>query len=145
MAFNQGYYQQPMAGNYPMPQRAYNPNPFPAQPAQPMYPQQDMTLSGRMVTSREEALAVPVDFNAGMTFLPDMSHGRIYVKVFNQNSGGADVLEFILPNQQEKPQPAFVSVEVFDQLLQRVTGLEERFDQLPAQTRKKASVMNDAD
>lgn len=144
MAFNQGY-QQPMAGNYPAPQRAYNPNPFPAQPAQPMYQPQNMTLSGRMVTSREEALAVPVDFYTGITFLPDMSHGRIYAKVLNQNTGGADVLEFVLPGQpQEQAQPAFVSVEVFEQLMQRVQGLEMRMEQMNP-PKRKASVNNDAD
>lgn len=69
---------------------------------QPQQMQQSGGLSGRMVTSREEALATPVDFLAGMTFLPDMSHGRIYVKIFDRNTGGANTVEFIPAPQPEK-------------------------------------------
>ena len=32
------------------------------------------SLSGRMVTSKEEALGVPADFTNGCTFMPDLSH-----------------------------------------------------------------------
>lgn len=74
----------------------------PYQPQQTGLQQSGGGISGRMVTSREEALATPVDFLAGITFLPDMSHGRIYVKIFDRNTGGANVLEFVPAPQPEK-------------------------------------------
>ena len=105
---------------------AYAQNPYqPMQMMQSGYPYQQpqqqpaLTLSGRMVTSREEALATPVDFMAGMTFLPDMSHGRIYVKIFNRSTGGADVVEFA-PAQPEAPRP-----DPTEELAARVKKLED--------------------
>jgi hypothetical protein len=90
------------------------------QPQQPQQMQQGAGLSGRMVTSREEALATPVDFLAGMTFLPDMSHGRIYVKIFDRNTGGANTVEFIPAPQVEKAEE--------NPLEERVRRLEEEIE-----------------
>lgn len=87
---------------------------------QPQQMQQSGGLSGRMVTSREEALATPVDFLAGMTFLPDMSHGRIYVKIFDRNTGGANTVEFIPAPQVEKAEE--------NPLEERVRRLEEEIE-----------------
>lgn len=81
MPAQQPYYQQ----MYPqMPQ---------IQPAQTQV-SQNPGLQGRMVTSREEALGVPVDFSGAPMIFPDMGHGVIYVKQFNPGTGSADLREF---------------------------------------------------
>lgn len=68
--------------NYPYPTFGnYNPiTPFaPAQtaqinqPTQPMQPMQQNTFVCRPVASREEALAVPVDFMGNPMFFPDLA------------------------------------------------------------------------
>lgn len=48
------------------------------------------------VTSREEALAVIADPLSSGVLLPDLSHGVIYVKRFNTNTGASDFGEFAL-------------------------------------------------
>lgn len=53
-------------------------------------------LTGRMVTSREEALGVPVDFSGQPMVFPDLAHGAIYVKVFNAGTGASDFREYRL-------------------------------------------------
>lgn len=98
---------------------------------QPQQMQQSGGLSGRMVTSREEALATPVDFLAGMTFLPDMSHGRIYVKIFDRNTGGANTVEFIPASQVEKAEE--------NPLEERVRRLEEEIENAKRRSAMAAS------
>ena len=46
------------------------------------------------VTSREEALAVIADPMSAGVLLPDLSHGVIYLKRFNPNTGSSDFAEF---------------------------------------------------
>ena len=46
------------------------------------------------VTSREEALAVIADPMSAGVLLPDLSHGVIYLKRFNPNTGISDFGEF---------------------------------------------------
>lgn len=53
-------------------------------------------LAGRMVTSREEALGVPVDFSGQPMLFPDLAHGVVYVKVFNAGTGASDFREYRL-------------------------------------------------
>ena len=78
------------------------PTALPQQPApQPMQPQP--MYQARPVTSREEALGQQVDFFGAGTLMPDLSHGVVYLKRFNQNTGGSDLYEFRLV-QPEAPQ-----------------------------------------
>ena len=129
MAYNQGFYQPPVSGVYPSVRQPYNPAPY--QPQMPVYQAQE-TLVGRMVTSREEALAVPVDFQSGVTFMPDLSHGRVYAKVFNQNTGGADFVEFrAMPKQEASDDaPAFAPLSVVDELRRQIDELKGRIERL---------------
>ena len=61
----------------------------------------------RPVTSREEAVAVTVDFLGPGTIMPDFGHGMIYFKRFNPNSGGAEFFDFSVqpPPQAQQAAP----------------------------------------
>lgn len=63
----------------------------------------------RPVTSKEEAVAVQVDFYGPGTIMPDLGHGMIYLKRFNPNSGASDFLAFAFcpPQPQEMPAPPY--------------------------------------
>lgn len=119
-------YQPPMAGSYPSIQSGYTPAPYQAQPVYQSQQQAQPMISGRMVTSREEALGVPVDFMGGVTVLPDLSHGRIYTKVFNPQTGNADFVEFrAVPNAQAQETAQTEHQQALEALSERVTALEE--------------------
>lgn len=123
-------YQPPMAGSYPSVNGGYSPAPYQAAQAYqpPQQPQQ--MISGRMVTSREEALGVPVDFMGGVTVLPDLSHGRIYTKVFNPQTGSADFVEFrAAPRAESQEKGPDASTEAIEELSGRVAALEEEIRQ----------------
>lgn len=58
----------------------------------------------RPVTSREEALAMAPEYFGPGTIMPDLAHGAIYLKRFNQNTGASDFYEFVERVQEvEKP------------------------------------------
>ncbi len=102
-------YGNPYPGAYP---GVYNPgpnviNPPAGQPqAQTLVNNQNAGYVCRPVTSREEAVAVAVDFLGPGTIMPDFSHGMIYFKRFNPNSGGAEFFDFsVQPPPQAQPQP----------------------------------------
>ncbi len=119
-------YQPPMAGSYPSIQSGYNPAPYQAQPVYQPQQQAQPVISGRMVTSREEALGVPVDFMGGVTVLPDLSHGRIYTKVFNPQTGSADFVEFrAVPTAQAQETVQPEHQQALAALSERVSVLEE--------------------
>lgn len=90
----------------------------------------------RPVTSREEALSVPVDFMGNPMFFPDLAHGIIYMKRFNPNTGSPDWLEFRVsqpqqPQQQPEPeQVAFVPLEDFMDLKSDLEDLRNEIDRL---------------
>lgn len=79
------------------------------QPVQAAVSQPVVAIQGRMVTSREEALGVPVDFSGAPTFLVDLSHNRIFMKKLNMNTGSSDFAEFRLYSEPQEadttPQP----------------------------------------
>lgn len=82
----------------------------------------------RPVTSREEAIAAQVDFMGPGTIMPDLSHGKIYLKRFNQNTGSSDF--FVFSAQAEEPQPAFVPLQDFANLQNTVRQLFDEIEQL---------------
>lgn len=114
----QGYFPSgQMGGN----QFGYQPQPSqsPVQPVQSGY----MT---RPVTGREEALGVQVDFFGPGTIMPDLGHGVIYLKRFNQNTGASDLLEFTYqPPQAAQPEPQYVTVEMFRELEAQVMAMRK--------------------
>lgn len=143
--------QQPyMAG---MPQ--YNNN-IQATAQQPQAAQ-NMALQGRMVTSKEEALGVPVDFLGNPMYFPDLAHNTIYFKRFNANTGCADFAEFRLVAPQPQPQqneqqPAqvptadFVPIQDFKDLKETVRNLQNEIERLKKPTSNGKTVKkNDAD
>lgn len=80
------------------------------------------SLSGRMVTSKEEALGVPADFASGCTFMPDLSHGRIFAKIFNPHTGEAPMKEFRLVEAEAEQQ--FATQQDVNQLRTKLEELE---------------------
>ena len=79
----------------------------------------------RPVTSKEEALGIPVDFFAPGTIMPDLAHGKIYLKKFNQNTGAGDLFVFNLEAQAEAETP-----EVQYATRQDLDGIREDLERL---------------
>lgn len=104
--------------------------------AQGMYPQQPMMnaqqqmpqpLTVRIVASREEAVAVPVDFMGNAIYMHDVAHGRIYRKAWNVQNGAPEFDEYgILPKAPEVPAPQPIAYATETQ----VRDLEARFTEL---------------
>ncbi len=105
--FPQGYQQQ-----YQMMQQ------------QPQQIQQEAYLC-RPVTSREEAVATPVDYMRA-TLLPDMGHGKIYLKRFNPQTGASDILEFAQCIEQEQPAPKYATVEDLEALRSEIEKMKRQ-------------------
>lgn len=92
-----------MANYPPYPYGGYQPMQMPQMPMPQMAPQmpQNGQMSGgglspmsRPVSSREEAQATAADFSGALMLFPDISHGRVYLKRWNVQTGAADFLEF---------------------------------------------------
>lgn len=84
------YYQQPQ-------QQYYNSYQRTAQPIQPTAP----GYICKPVTSREEAVATSTDYFSLGVVMPDLGHGMIYLKRFNQQSGASDFFEFKLHTPEQ--------------------------------------------
>lgn len=99
-----------MAWNYGW--NGYNPGFMPQMPVQaPQSVPQTQAANNppavfncRPVTSKEEAQAVQVDFFGPGTLMPDLGHGVVYLKRFNQNTGACDIFEFTA-QQTKEPEP----------------------------------------
>lgn len=78
----------------------------------------------RPVTSREEAVATQVDFFGSGTVMPDLSHGIIYLKRFNQQTGGSDFYEFVYQPHKEPEQPKYATLDDLEQLRKDVESLK---------------------
>ena len=110
---------------------AYMPNygfygttqPFQQQMGVAMPQQQQSQQSGfncRPVTSREEAVAVQADFFSPGTIMPDLSHGVIYLKRINQQTGASDFLEFAY--RQEEKKTEYVTRQEFEDFVKSMKG-----------------------
>lgn len=125
-------YQQNSGQPYQMPQQRGECYPQSYQPFYPQAPMQQMQLpmiSGRMVSSREEAAGAQMDFVSGAVFLPDLSHNRIYAKIFNPNTGEAPLREFRLVQQEEEKKEQYATAADlqalradFNQLVSMLSG-----------------------
>ena len=109
---------------------------YPQQPAYQISYQQEQPLFCRAVTSREEALGVPVDFSGRPMTLLDTTHGKIWVKTFNPNTGSADLTEYrrVAPEQSETP--AFTPMTDFQQLQGIVSRMAEEIQLLKGRRRR---------
>lgn len=111
-----------MAYQFGAPYTGYQPGQtyFPQQP-QYQQPQQQMpaAFACHPVGSREEAIAAQTDYFSAGLVMPDLSHGAIYLKRFNQQTGASDFFEFRMEQPETKktsPAPEFVTREEFDRL-----------------------------
>lgn len=141
-------YGNPYPGVYP---GVYNPGPNMAnQPGgqsigQPQVNNQPAGYVCRPVTSREEAVAVTVDFLGPGTIMPDFGHGMIYFKRFNPNSGGAEFFDFSVQpppqaqvQQQTAPDaPAYDPREDIEVLRNEFSVLREELDEMKKAGQKR--------
>lgn len=93
---------------------------------QPVQQTQQM-VNARMVTSKEEALGVPVDFSGALMVFTDVSHGKIYTKAFNTGTGSADIHTYDLDNTPETTSSVldsseYVTRKEYNELLEIITG-----------------------
>lgn len=107
-------------------QQPYMPGSYGYQPQIPQMSQQP-SFSCRPVTSREEAQAAQIDFFSPGSIMPDLGHGVIYLKRFNQNTGGSDLFTFVL--QQEQPK-ALEPADEMKELRKMVEDLRKEVDYL---------------
>ena len=92
--------------------------------------EQQIGFCCRPVTSRLEAEAVQVDFIGPGTVMPDLSHGKIYLKRFNPNTGASDFLEFAFQTPQAPPEPPkYATMADLNALWAEVSKLKERAPQ----------------
>lgn len=96
------------------------------QPMQPMYPQyqpmqQDSQLFCRPVASEEEGRGIPVDFSGKPMIFPNLNAGKIFVKMFDPNSGSVVFHRFRREEESEQVATAFAPAGV----VQQINKLEE--------------------
>ena len=135
-------YYQPMQGNQ------YQPINQPVQATQQQAQQSGQSnFFCRPVASREEALAVPVDFMGAPMFFPDLAHNTIYMKRFNTNTGSADVFEFHGPQQEssQSATPAFAPLDEFTAMKDTIAQLKEEIERLKKPAGRTAKKNESAD
>jgi hypothetical protein len=106
-----------MAWNYGW--NGYNPGFMPQMSVQaPQSVPQTQTVNNppavfncRPVASKEEAQAVQVDFFGPGTLMPDLGHGVVYLKRFNQNTGACDIFEFTAQQTKEPETVRYATIE----------------------------------
>lgn len=108
-------YMAPNYGSYP---NSFQPTYAPVQNAtiQNVPQQANNGFACRPVTSKEEAMAVQVDFFGPGTVMPDIGHGVIYLKRFNSNTGSCDIFEFVAQQPKQEAPVQYVTKEEFDSL-----------------------------
>lgn len=102
MDFQQAYFApqpQMYGGGYPRQQQA-------PQMQQPVQPQ---GFSCKPVTSREEALAASTEYFSSGVIMPDLAHGMIYLKRFNQQTGVSDFFEFRHYTPEQAPKVEYAT------------------------------------
>ena len=118
-------YMAPSYGAYP---NAFQTSYAPVQSAavQSVPQQANNGFSCRPVTSKEEAMAVQVDFFGPGTVMPDIGHGVIYLKRFNSNTGSCDIFEFVAQQPKQEAPVQYVTKEEFDSLRAEIGKLKEK-------------------
>ena len=137
------YQFQPQMGQFGP--QMQNPYAFPTyQPVQPQAANttQEQPLFCRVVTSKEEALAVPVDFSGRPMTLLDTAHGRVWIKCFNPATGSAELDEYckaspIKPaEKQAEPPAAYVPLQDFQRLQAQVASMADEITKLRPSRRR---------
>lgn len=119
-----------MANYPPYPYGGYQPMQMPQMPMPQMTPQmpQNGQISGsglspmsRPVSSREEAQATAADFSGALMLFPDISHGRVYLKRWNMQTGAADFMEFgPVVEAAEAPAAEYVCLQTYRDDMERL-------------------------
>lgn len=102
-----------------------NNNP-PVQPntAQAQNMAQNQGFYVRPVTSREEAVAAQIDFFGPGTIMPDLSHGVMYLKRFNAQTGASDFFAFTVEQPKEETPVQYATKEDIDTLRREIEQLK---------------------
>ena len=108
------YYQQPQQfyGGYQRPQ--------------PMQQQIAPGYVCKPVTSREEAIATSTDYFSLGVVMPDIGHGMIYLKRFNQQTGASDFFDFKLFTPEKTPAVEYATKADLDALRAELTAKKRR-------------------
>lgn len=127
-AYNQGY-QTPVYPPVPQPQ--------PQPQAQPVNQQSPYVCCP--VTSREEAVAYRVEAFGPAAVMPDLGHGMIYFKRFNEKTALADFFEFryVQPEQEAQQAPAIDYTSIVSGFTNRLDSMGEKIDAIFEQLNQK--------
>lgn len=110
-----------------MPQQRF-PQPFQPMQQTGYFPQQPpaQRVNAVLVTSREEAVAAQIPFDNSVNAFINMAAGEVYLKLFNPQTGGANLIDCVI-----KPQPsaheaaaAFAPVDMVQALANDTNGLK---------------------
>ena len=128
--------------NYPTYYNPYNSATYqPVQGRTPFMPSEPQTIQNaqaapqmpqnggflvRPVTSREEAVAAQVDFFGPGTIMPDLSHGVVYLKRFNGQSGASDFFTFTVEQPKEETPVQYATKEDVEALRVEIEQLKPR-------------------
>ena len=134
-------YQQP---TYSAGTGQYAPQLYTTRPAEPV--QQTVPpgmINARYVTGREEAIAAQILPDGNIWVFADISHGKIYTKQINAQTGGADFREYsaqqTAQTAREQPEPTptsqYVTAEEFAALRAEVENLKTA---VPVSTKRQA-------
>lgn len=106
--------QQPMQGYFPQQMQ---------QPQQ-MAPQLSPAAPGvTLVTDRQQAELATIPFDGTPYYYHNTANDELYVKRFDGNTGRSPMITYRrIPEGEERP--AFVLLEAFESLMQRVAALE---------------------
>lgn len=124
--YNQGY-QTPVYPSVPQPQ----------QPTQQISQQPSFVCCP--VTSREEAVAYRVEAFGPAVVMPDLGHGMIYLKRFNEKTALADFGEFryVQPEQEAEQAPSIDYTSVVSGFTNRLNSMGEKIDAIFEQLSQK--------
>jgi len=145
----------PMAALPPMPNTNIVPQNIPQNQQIQINPMQGISSQSCVVTSREEATAVPADFNGAPIVMPQIVNGEvavIYVKQWDLSKGQANFGEFLplsasktnsmpslecnLPEEKTEKKTVFVSIEDFQDLQDFAQNLQNLVDDLSKEVEK---------
>lgn len=78
------------------------------------------------VTSREEAVATSTDYFSLGVVMPDLGHGMIYLKRFNQQTGASDFFDFKLFTPEQAAPVEYATKADLDALRAELTPKKKR-------------------
>lgn len=78
------------------------------------------------VTSREEAIATSTDYFSLGVVMPDIGHGMIYLKRFNQQTGASDFFDFKLFTPEQATAVEYATKADLDALRAEFTAKKRR-------------------